>query len=121
MNFDLKTCSSRTVDVTVPDQLEEDIMQHATQFYIDGKWIDPIEAKKLDVIDPSTAKPFATISLGSAGDVDRAVAAAKTAFASYSQTTVQERIDLLQAILEVYRKRYDDMADAISREMGAPK
>ncbi|MBN3754649.1 aldehyde dehydrogenase family protein [Paraburkholderia sp. Tr-20389] len=96
-------------------------MQHATQFYIDGKWIDPIEPKTLDVIDPSTAQPFAQISLGSAVDVDRAVAAAKTAFASYSETTVQQRIDLLQSILEVYRKRYDDMVDAISREMGAPK
>jgi len=96
-------------------------MQHATQFYIDGQWVNPIEPKTLDVIDPSTAKPFAQISLGSAKDIDRAVAAAKKAFTSFSETTVAQRIELLQAILETYNKRYDDMVDAICREMGAPK
>ncbi|HZZ09713.1 MAG TPA: aldehyde dehydrogenase family protein [Paraburkholderia sp.] len=95
-------------------------MQHARQFYIDGQWVDPLEAATLDVIDPSTAQAFAQISLGSAADVDRAVAAAKRAFAPYSETTIAQRTDLLQSILDVYRKRYDDMAHAISREMGAP-
>ncbi|HEX7914092.1 MAG TPA: aldehyde dehydrogenase family protein [Paraburkholderia sp.] len=97
-------------------------MEHAKQFYIDGQWVDPVgqNAATLDVIDPSTAGAFAQISLGSAADVDRAVAAAKRAFPAYSETTIEQRIDLLQAILDVYRKRYDDMAHAISREMGAP-
>ncbi|MFM0170698.1 aldehyde dehydrogenase family protein [Paraburkholderia sediminicola] len=98
-------------------------MQHAKQFYIDGQWVDPVDqthAATLDVIDPSTAAAFAQISLGSAADVDRAVAAAKRAFPVYSETTIAQRIDLLQAILDVYRKRYDDMVHAISREMGAP-
>jgi aldehyde dehydrogenase (NAD+) len=101
-------------------------MQHAKQFYIDGQWVEPLgsieqaNAATLDVIDPSTATAFAQISLGSAADVDRAVAAAKRAFPAYSETTIAERIDLLQAILDVYRKRYDDMVHAISREMGAP-
>ncbi|MGF6771032.1 aldehyde dehydrogenase (NAD+) [Paraburkholderia sp. GAS199] len=96
-------------------------MQHATQFYIDGQWVEPLESRKLDVIDPSTAKAFTQISLGSAADVDRAVAAAKRAFTAYSETTIAQRTDLLQAILDVYRKRYDDMVHAISREMGAPR
>ncbi|CAB3788661.1 Malonate-semialdehyde dehydrogenase [Paraburkholderia ultramafica] len=86
-------------------------MQHATQFYIDGQWVDPVapadqtQPATLDVIDPSTANAFAKISLGSAADVDRAVAAAKRAFAAYSETTIEQRIDLLQVILDVYRKR----------------
>nr|WKF59211.1 3-succinoylsemialdehyde-pyridine dehydrogenase [Paraburkholderia busanensis] len=99
-------------------------MQHARQFYIDGQWVDPLdagEAATLDVIDPSTARAFERIALGSAADVDRAVAAAKRAFVTYGETTIAQRIDLLQAILDVYRKRYDDMVDAISREMGAPR
>ena len=98
-------------------------MQHAKQFYIDGQWVDPQNpagAATLDVIDPSTATAFAQISLGGAADVDLAVAAAKRAFPAYSETTIAQRIDLLQAILDVYRKRYDDMVHAISREMGAP-
>ncbi|MFM0598423.1 aldehyde dehydrogenase family protein [Paraburkholderia dilworthii] len=98
-------------------------MQHTRQFYIDGQWVDPLdqgEANTLDVIDPSTATAFEQIALGSAADVDRAVAAAKRAFPAYSETTIAQRIDLLQAILDVYRKRYDDMVHAISREMGAP-
>ncbi|MFM0646642.1 aldehyde dehydrogenase family protein [Paraburkholderia bryophila] len=98
-------------------------MQHTRQFYIDGQWVDPLdqgEANTLDVIDPSTATAFEKIALGSAADVDRAVAAAKRAFPAYSETTIAQRIDLLQAILDVYRKRYDDMVHAISREMGAP-
>ncbi len=84
-------------------------MQHAKQFYIDGQWVEPLgsieqaNAATLDVIDPSTATAFAQISLGSAADVDRAVAAAKRAFPAYSETTIAERIDLLQAILDVYR------------------
>jgi aldehyde dehydrogenase (NAD+) len=96
-------------------------MQHHQQFYINGQWVDPLEPKTLDVIDPSTAKPFTQISLGSAADVDRAVAAAKAAFPAYAETTVQQRIDLLQSILEIDRKRYDDMVATISREMGSPR
>jgi aldehyde dehydrogenase (NAD+) len=64
-------------------------------------------------------EPFATISLGSAVDVDRAVAA-KRVFGSYSKTTVDERLKLLRRIIEVYQSRIDEMADTISQEMGAP-
>ena len=96
-------------------------MQHATQFYIDGQWVDPLEPAAIDVIDPSTGTAFAKFAMGTAADVERAVAAAKAAFPAYADTAVKQRIALLQAILEVYRKRYGDVVDAISREMGAPK
>ena len=69
-------------------------MSHDLQFYIDGTWVDPIAPKALDVIDPSTEEAFARISLGSAADVDRAVAAAKAAFPAFSQTSRSDRLQL---------------------------
>jgi len=95
-------------------------MSHERQFYIDGAWVDPIEPKLLDVIDPSTDAPFTQISLGGVADVDRAVAAAKAAFPAFSQTTPAERLALLRRIYDAYQARYDDIARAVSREMGAP-
>jgi aldehyde dehydrogenase (NAD+) len=95
-------------------------MPHEQQFYIDGDWVDPIAPRLLDVIDPSTEEPFTQIAVGSAADVDRAVAAARAAFPAYSRTSRAERLDLLRAVLAEYRKRYDDIAAAISKEMGAP-
>jgi aldehyde dehydrogenase (NAD+) len=90
------------------------------QFYIDGRWVDPLEPRDFPVLDPATEEQIATISLGSRGDVDRAVAAARRAFGSYAETTPAERSELLQRVIAVYQSRYDEMADAISREMGAP-
>jgi aldehyde dehydrogenase (NAD+) len=95
-------------------------MQHEKQFYIDGAWVDPITPKLLDVIDPSTEEPFTQISVGSAADVDRAVAAARAAFPAFSRTSRAERLELLRAILAEYNKRRDDIAATLSREMGAP-
>ena len=95
-------------------------MSHEMQFYIDGQWVDPIVPASLDVIDPSTEEPCATISIGSAKDVDRAVAAAKAAFPSFSRTDRRERLELLQRILDGYKARRADIAQAISREVGAP-
>lgn len=95
-------------------------MQHAKHFYIDGQWVDPIKPAQLDVIDPSTEEAYVQISVGSAADVDRAVAAAKAAFPGFARTSRKERLDLLRAILAEYNKRRDDVGDAISREMGAP-
>ncbi|MDR3504976.1 MAG: aldehyde dehydrogenase family protein [Acidocella sp.] len=95
-------------------------MSHNLQFYIDGAWVDPIEPRVLDVINPATEQPFTQISIGTAADVDRAVTAARRAFESFSQTTREERLALLKRIQEVYLKRYDDVADAIRLEMGAP-
>ena len=95
-------------------------MNEHLSFYIDGKWVKPEGRQALDVINPATEEPFARIALGTKTDVDNAVAAAKRAFPSYSRATRQERLDLLNAVIEVYRKRHDDLAEAISQEMGAP-
>ena len=95
-------------------------MLEKLQFYIDGKWVDPVEPRTLDVINPATEEVYGRISIGSAADVDKAVVAAARAFESYSQTTREERVDLLSSILDVFKKRYDDIADAIMNEMGAP-
>jgi aldehyde dehydrogenase (NAD+) len=95
-------------------------MSHEMQFYIDGAWVDPVVPHPFDVIDPSTEEAYAKISLGSKADVDLAVAAARKAFESFSQTTKAERIDLLKRILAAFQARYKDVADAITKEMGAP-
>ena len=95
-------------------------MRDCRQFYIDGKWVSPTEARDWEVINPSTEDPIATISLGVAADVDKAVAAAKKAFESYSQTTVQERVALLQRVIEIYKAKSEEMAETISLEMGCP-
>ena len=95
-------------------------MLEKLQFYIDGRWVDPVEPRSLDVINPATEEAYGRISLGSAADVDRAVAAARRAFESYSRTTREERLDLLRAVLAEFKKRHDDVAEAIMDEMGAP-
>jgi len=95
-------------------------MQERLQFYIDGKWVDPVTPKTIDVINPATEEAFARISLGSKADVDKAVAAARKAFETFSRTTREERIALLQKIMAVYQTKYDAIAKAISEEMGAP-
>lgn len=90
------------------------------KFYINGEWVDPLQANDLDVLNPATEKPIAVISMGTAADVDRAVAAAKTAFESYSLTSVEERLTLLENLLAIYKRRYDEMARTITLELGAP-
>ena len=95
-------------------------MLEKLQFYIDGQWVDPLEPRTLDVVNPASEAVYGRISLGSAADVDAAVAAAKRAFASFSVSTREERIALLQSILDVYARRYDEVAEAIMDEMGAP-
>jgi aldehyde dehydrogenase (NAD+) len=91
------------------------------QFYIDGAWADPAEAaKEFKVINPATEEVAGVISLGGAKDVERAVAAARRAFDSYSRTTPAERLALLERVLGAYNARYDEIAEAISTEMGAP-
>ncbi|MFO1465114.1 MAG: aldehyde dehydrogenase family protein [Steroidobacteraceae bacterium] len=90
------------------------------QFYIDGQWVDPLQGKSFQVINPATEEPSGVISLGGVKDVDRAVAAAKRAFDAYSRTSREERLALMKRVLENYKKRYADIAVAISEEMGAP-
>jgi len=95
-------------------------MKDCRQFYIDGKWVNPTKTHDFPVINPATEEPIGTISMGSAADVHRAVAAAKRAFTSCSETTTDERLAYLQRIIEVYRSKLDEMAETISQEMGAP-
>jgi aldehyde dehydrogenase (NAD+) len=95
-------------------------MLEKLDFYIDGRWVAPVESRTFDVINPATEDVYGRISLGSAADVDRAVAAAKRAFETFSQTSREDRVGLLESILEVYKRRYDDVANAIMNEMGAP-
>ena len=95
-------------------------MLNKLQFYIDGKWVDPVTPKTLDVINPANEEAFARISLGSKADVDKAVAAARRAFETFSRTTKEERLALMAKIVEVYQKHYGEIVEAISTEMGAP-
>jgi aldehyde dehydrogenase (NAD+) len=94
-------------------------VDNALKFYIDGAWVDPVERRTLDVINPATEEPCAQVAIGSSADVDKAVAAARAAFPAFSQTTKAERIDLLNAIRDAYKSRYADIAAALTQEMGA--
>jgi aldehyde dehydrogenase (NAD+) len=95
-------------------------MREHTKFYINGKWVDPVTPKTLEVLDPSTEEACATISLGSEADVDLAVAAAKAAFDSFSQTSVEERVEMLERLAAIFQRRIGEIAEAIRLEMGAP-
>ena len=95
-------------------------MIETRNFYIDGGWVAPRDGTDFPVFNPATEEAFATISLGGAADAEAAIAAARRAFASWSMTTPAERGEVLREILTVYEKRADDMAEAISTEMGAP-
>ncbi len=95
-------------------------MQDYLKFYIDGEWVDPADARTMDVENPATEEAYARISIGSKADVDKAVAAAKRAFPSFSQTSVEYRADLLDKIAAGFQKRMPEIAEAISHEMGAP-
>lgn len=90
------------------------------EFYIDGEWVKPIHADTIDVINPATEQIIETISAGSAEDIDRAVSAARRAFDSFSRSSKEDRVELLTSVREVYKKRFDDIAEAIRLEMGAP-
>lgn len=95
-------------------------MQEYRDFYIDGRWVPSEATNILPVIDPATEEAYAGIALATAGDVDRAVRAARRAFPSFSATSRAERIELLESVIAEYERRSEDMAAAISREMGAP-
>ncbi|MDW3180385.1 aldehyde dehydrogenase family protein [Roseobacter sp.] len=95
-------------------------MLEKRDFYINGQWVAPAKANDFAVIDPSTEEQCAVISLGDQADTDAAVAAARSAFESWSQTSKEERTALMQRLLEVYKARSEEMAQAMSMEMGAP-
>jgi len=95
-------------------------MKEFLQFYINGEWVDPVTPRTLDIENPATEEMFATISIGSAADVDKAVAAARAAFPAFSQTSVEYRAELLDKITAGIQARMPELAEAISDEMGAP-
>ncbi|MDA1072853.1 MAG: aldehyde dehydrogenase family protein [Proteobacteria bacterium] len=95
-------------------------MYDCTTFYIDGNWASPAGATPHDVINPATEQAVGRISLGSSADIDKAVAAARKAFAGFSQSSREERLALLDRIIAVYKTRMDDLARAVTAEMGAP-
>jgi aldehyde dehydrogenase (NAD+) len=95
-------------------------MRDYLKFYIDGQWVEPKGSKTVDVINPATEAVAGRVTLGTAEDVDLAVRAARKAFPAFSQTSREERVDLLERIIAEYQKRFEDMAKAITEEMGAP-
>ena len=95
-------------------------MDHHQLFYINGAWVNPSVQKSFDVINPATEEPYTRISLGSSADVDKAVHAARAAFPDFAKTNKATRIALLKRILTVYNDRADEIAQALSDEMGAP-
>lgn len=95
-------------------------MNNNLKFYINGEWQSPLIPRTLDVINPATEETYTQISLASKADIDKAVAAAKAAFVFFSKTTLAERVTFLEKILEAYNARFEDIAKAISDEMGAP-
>jgi aldehyde dehydrogenase (NAD+) len=95
-------------------------MRKITQHYINGAWVDSVGGTAHQVINPATEAPCTEITLGTAADLDRAVAAAKAAFPAFSATSKEARITLLEKIITGYQARIDDIAEAITLEMGAP-
>ena len=96
-------------------------MRQYLKFYIDGKWVNPVETKTVSTVNPATEEISGTIALGTAADVDRAVKAARKAFPIWSKTSREERLQVLERILVEYQKRVGDLAAAVTEEMGAPK
>jgi aldehyde dehydrogenase (NAD+) len=95
-------------------------MREYLQFYIGGRWVEPARPRTMDVVNPATEEVCGRVAVGSASDVDSAVAAARTAFPGWSVSTVEGRLELLQSILDAYQKRGADLAAALTEEMGAP-
>jgi aldehyde dehydrogenase (NAD+) len=95
-------------------------MVNRMQFYIDGAWVDPVVAKSHPVVNPATEEAMYDIALGTKADVDKAVVAARRAFETFSLTSREERVALLERIIEAYKKRMKDIGAAVSDEMGAP-
>ena len=96
-------------------------MENKKNFYIDGKWVTPNSKEEIKVINPATEEECAVISLGNKEDIDMAVKAAKKAYSSWAFSLKEERVKLLEKLYENYKKRWADIAEAITTEMGAPK
>ena len=95
-------------------------MHNADKFYINGEWVASSTSDVLDVINPATEQPITQIAMGGKADVDKAVAAAKAAFETFSRTSVEERLELLGRIIAVYQEKMGEIASTVSQELGAP-
>jgi len=95
-------------------------MSDYRKFYINGEWVDPVNAHDVTVINPATEEPIACISLGGSTDVGEAVESARKAFVFYSETTREERLELLRRVINCYKAESEQLAEAITSEMGAP-
>ncbi|MBM3274762.1 MAG: aldehyde dehydrogenase family protein [Betaproteobacteria bacterium] len=95
-------------------------MQDLRRFYIDGQWVPAVGRPERTIVSPATEQPLGAVSLGTGADVEVAVAAARRAFETYSLSTREERLDLLQRLDDAYMARFEDIAQAISAEVGAP-
>jgi aldehyde dehydrogenase (NAD+) len=93
---------------------------HNLQFYIGGQWVDPVERQVAPLVNPATEEPFAEVALGTARDVDHAVQAARRAFPAFARTSVADRLALLERIVSAFEARREELAQVITREMGAP-
>lgn len=96
------------------------MMKIYDQFYINGLWVEPTNKKLMDVINPSNEAVCAQIAIGNSEDVDKAADAANKAFVTYGHSSLADRIEIMQSIITAFKNRYNDIADAISEEMGAP-
>src|ERR1700704_1664458 len=105
---------------SIRPEIKRFTMVNRMQFYIDGAWVDPVVKKSTPVVNPATEEAMYEVALGSKADVDKAVAAARRAFETFSQTSREERVALLAKIIEVYKTRMKDIGAAVSDEMGAP-
>src|ERR1700721_808240 len=100
--------------------MRESMNSNNARFYIDGAWVSPAVPKSFDLVNPATEEPIGAISLGSAQDVAGAGAAARKAISTYSQTSKKQRLTFLRQIIASYKARFDDIAAAITEEMGSP-
>jgi aldehyde dehydrogenase (NAD+) len=108
-----------TQSPTADEQLAP-VLAHTRKFFIGGEWVEPHASETLDVINPATEEPIATIALGDQADVDAAVAAAAAAFPAFARTSKEERIALLERVIEVYKAHIGEIAAIVSLDMGAP-
>ena len=95
-------------------------LEKGLKYYINGAWVDPVDAREIDVVNPATEQAFAKVALGSKADVDRAVTAARAAFPAFASSSREERLALLEKIGAIWKRRFGEMGEVISREMGAP-
>src|SRR5690242_21442405 len=112
--------AERSRSPSIRSEIKRFSMVNRMQFYIDGAWVDPVVKKCTPVINPATEEAMYEVALGSKADVDKAVAAAKRAFETFSQTSREERVALLTKVVDIYKTRMKDIGAAVSDEMGAP-